>query len=125
MGLFEAKIVEELQHVRVIQNVFAHAANDVSFETKEISDACGLLKVPTAFHELNDAAALNDSRFSFGCSIFFLAAYLQEMRFAPLKARFTEKAYWETSDYYNGVLLAKPQTVVALLGSVNEERKTK
>ncbi len=46
VGLFGEQTKKNLDIIRVIRNVFAHAPSPVRFSTIEIRNACALLKVP-------------------------------------------------------------------------------
>ena len=47
LGLFGEETKKNLDIIRAIRNVFAHAAHPVNFSTVEISNACALLTVPS------------------------------------------------------------------------------
>jgi hypothetical protein len=49
VGMLEKTTRASLDVIRRIRNAFAHAVNPISFETREIADACMLLTPPTPF----------------------------------------------------------------------------
>ena len=59
IGLFGEETKKNLDMIRVIRNVFAHAPSPVNFSTVEIKDACALLKMPIPMGAANDQKATN------------------------------------------------------------------
>jgi hypothetical protein len=47
LGLFGQKTREDLEHIRVIRNSFAHSLNLLRFETEEVAELCQLLHIPS------------------------------------------------------------------------------
>jgi hypothetical protein len=59
MGLFGEGTKKNLDIIRVIRNVFAHAPRPVRFSTVEIKDACALLEMPAPVGAANDQKGTN------------------------------------------------------------------
>jgi hypothetical protein len=48
MGLYDGKILQDLNIIRRVRNVFAHAVRSVDFRTTEIADECAALQTADA-----------------------------------------------------------------------------
>ena len=59
VGLFGEETKNNLDIIRIMRNVFAHAQSPVQFSTVEIEDACGLLKVPARVGAADDQNVTN------------------------------------------------------------------
>jgi hypothetical protein len=57
IGLFGDETKDNLDFIRLIRNVFAHAPSPVNFSIHAISDACTLLKVPQPVDQADDQKA--------------------------------------------------------------------
>jgi topoisomerase IA-like protein len=59
VGLFGEETKNNVDIIRIMRNVFAHAPSPVKFSTVEIEDACALLKVPARVGAADDQKVTN------------------------------------------------------------------
>jgi hypothetical protein len=113
LGIIETTVKQDLDTIKVIRNAFAHAVEDIVFDTKEIKEACGTLMIPQRIHwgGLLGASPLGDAKMTFASTIRLLYTYFISHKPNLLMMEKPKKLSWEDHDLYCLLFLRKAPRV--------------